>query len=128
MNRFQLQPHTRTENILVQECIPVGCIPPVAVAICWGCLPQCMLGYIPRPGPGPESLGEVMDTPQVWAWTPQVWAWTPARTPKLIPGSGPRHPSQTTQPPPGPRPRQSPPVNRIIDTRFGKYYLAPTLL
>ena len=57
-----------------QECIPIGCIPPVAVAVCWAggvCLivPHCMLGYTP---------------PQVWAWrppgqTPQpppwLWAW-----------------------------------------------------
>ena len=50
-----------------QECIPVGCVPPVAVAIHGG-LPQCMLGY----------------PPQVWAWRPppQVWAWNP-------PGCGP---------------------------------------
>ena len=37
-----------------QECIPVGCVPPMAVAVQGGGLPQCMLGY----------------TPQVWAWRP----------------------------------------------------------
>ena len=42
-----------------QECIPVGCVPPAGVAVCWGgCLPQCMLGYTPGPGPGePPPLG-----------------------------------------------------------------------
>ena len=35
------------------ECIPVGCVLPSAVAICWGGLPQCKLGYPPpRCGPG----------------------------------------------------------------------------
>ena len=52
------------KNNTEQECIPVGCVPSAAVAVCWGgcvcswggCLlqgvsapggylPQCMLGY-----------------------------------------------------------------------------------
>ena len=45
------------QNSTRQECIPVGCVPPAAVAIHGGgCLPQCMLGYT--------------HTPQVWAWRP----------------------------------------------------------
>ena len=72
-----------TTTSTVQECIPVGCVPSAAVAVCWGgCLHQCMLGYTtplglgldtpdlgldtpsPRPGPGhPLGLG----------WTPP-WA------------------------------------------------------
>ena len=43
----------------IQECIPVGCVPPAAVAVGGG-LPQCMLGYTPlvvgletSPGWGP---------------------------------------------------------------------------
>ena len=47
-----------------QECILVGCVPPMAVAIHGraGGLPQCILGC----------------TPWVWAWRPpQVWAWRP---------------------------------------------------
>ena len=68
--------------IIKQECIPVGCVPPAAVAVCWGvCLPQCMLGYI---------------YPPAWAWTlsPQVWVWRP-------PGCGPGDPpGLTPQPPP----------------------------
>ena len=55
-----------------KECIPVGCVPPAAVAICFcggaggGCLPQCMLGYTPRCGPGePHPPGVGLETP--WA-------------------------------------------------------------
>ena len=59
-----------------QECIPVGCVPPAAVAICWGGLPQCMLGY-----PAP-----------VWAWRhPQVLALRPplpSQTPQFPLGVG----------------------------------------
>ena len=53
-----------------QECIPVGCVQPAAVAV-WEGLPQCMLGSPlgvgletppPRCGPG--------DLPQLWAWRP----------------------------------------------------------
>ena len=42
-----------------QECIPVGCVPPAAVAVSWGvCLSACW-----------DTL------PWVWAWRPpQVWA------------------------------------------------------
>ena len=77
--------------IQTQECISVGCVPPTAVAICWGCLSHCMLGY-------PLGLG--LETPWVWAWSPrcrpgdpphvgleipqpdtptfpEVWAWRP---------------------------------------------------
>ena len=67
-------------NYYKQECIPVGCVPPAAVAICcWGwCLPQCMLGYTP---------------PRCWPGTPWVWARTPpSQTPQPPPGCGPRHP------------------------------------
>ena len=47
---------------LKKECIPVGCEPHAAVAVCCGggCLPKCMLGY----------------TPWAW-WSPRVWAWRP---------------------------------------------------
>ena len=39
-----------------QECIPVGCVLPAAVAFYHGgCLPQCMLGY-PPPKCGPGEL------------------------------------------------------------------------
>ena len=55
---------------LKQECIPVGCIPPAAVAISRGgvCLSACWDTPIP--------------TPWVWAWRPpcphsRVWAWRP---------------------------------------------------
>ena len=78
-----------------QECIPVGCILPAAVAVSWGGgLPQCMLGY--PLGVGLEiPLGVGLETPQVWAWrppgqTPQpkpwVWSWRP---PWLDPSTSP---------------------------------------
>ena len=64
-----------------QECIPVGCIPPVAVTVHGGAggsasvhagihLPQC------RPG-----------DPQVWASRPPlVWAWKPPTDLQGMPG------------------------------------------
>ena len=57
-----------------QECIPVGCVLSAAVAICSGCLPQCMLGYTPHLGLGLETppgqtshlpLGMGLETPPV---------------------------------------------------------------
>ena len=60
-----------SKNLHKQECIPVGCVPSAAVAICLVGLPQCMVGY-----------------------TPQVWAWTPPNPP----GPGPGHPRWQTPP------------------------------
>ena len=54
-------------NFMKQECIPVGCILPTAVAIGGVCLSACW------------------DTPPSWVWAwrpPWVWAWSP-------PGCGP---------------------------------------
>ena len=49
-------------SITKQQSIPVGCIPPAAVAINWRGLPQCMLGYTPGCGPGdPPGVG--LETP-----------------------------------------------------------------
>ena len=61
-----------------QECIPVGCVPPAAVAVREEGLPQCMLGY----------------TPWVCAWrSPWVCAWRPPRCgPGDLPGCGPGDP------------------------------------
>ena len=60
-----------------KKCIPVGCVPPTAVAVCWGCLPQC------------------------W-YTPRVWAWRPPgvglETPRC--GTEETPPGQTPQLPP----------------------------
>ena len=93
----------------LQECIPVGCVLPTAVAVSWGpvgvylsaCwdtptpLPPWVWAWRP-PGCGPGDppgmgldtpLGVGLETPQVWAWIPPwVWAWRP--------------PSQTPQAPP----------------------------
>ena len=92
-----------------QECIPVGCVQHAAVAVCLGrgvgvCLSACW-DTPPRPGPGhPQGVG--LETPLgVGLKTPLgqtpnlphwVWAWRPPPT-----------------------------VDRILDTRFWKYYLAP---
>ena len=89
-----------------QECIPVGCVPPAAVAICWGCLPRCMLRYTPRSvgleppqcGPGPPGCG-----------LPPPHRCGPGQAPQHPPGSGPRHPPRPDpQHPPGSGPRHPP--------------------
>ena len=58
-----------------QECIPVGCVPPATVAICWG----VSASVHAKCGPG---------DPQAWAWRPP-WVWagdpTPGQTPQLPP-------------------------------------------
>ena len=88
---------------LKQECIPVGCVPPAAVAV-WGvCLSACWdtppWVWAWRPSLGVvlymTLLGVGLEAPWVWAWrplwpdpstSPWVWAWRP--------------PSQTPQPAP----------------------------
>ena len=84
----------------VQECIPVGCVPPAAVAVTGGSphppragtpgadTPQSRHPRSRHPQPDPPQL-----PPWVWAWTrspstsPWVWAWRPSRPdlPKLPP-------------------------------------------
>ena len=65
-----LRTFTRDETHNQQECIPVGCVLPMAVAVCRGGLPQCMLGYSPCVGletllwPDPTSpLGVGLENP-----------------------------------------------------------------
>ena len=96
---------------MIQECIPVGCAPPAAVAICLGgCLSQSLPDppNIP-PGSGPRHPPAVgLDTPGCGPGhpPPRVWVWIPpnlplglgldtplVRPPNLLPGSGPRHPA-----------------------------------
>ena len=43
-----------------QECIPVGCVPPAAVNVCWGRSASVHVGIHP-----PRT------------WTPKVWVWRP---------------------------------------------------
>ena len=98
-----------------QECIPVGCILPTAVAICWGVSASVHAGIHPQAWAWTPPLGLGLDNPRVWAWTP------PSQTPNLPPGSGPRHPSwpdPQPPPPPGLGLDTPPPVDRILDTRF----------
>ena len=134
-------------NNFNQECIPVGCVLPAAVAICWGGSASVHTGIPPRCGPE--------DTPWVWAWrppqgqTPQLpplvcaWRSPPLQALTFPLGCGPGdlqgmlgyHPSPSGD-------LQAmlgyhlqcmlgyhipPPENRILDTRFWKYYLAPKL-
>ena len=77
------------KSIFKLECIPVGCVPPAAVAVCWEggvCLIAC---WDTRPTP----LGVGLENPQVWAWRP------PGQTPQPPPGFGPGDPPPTPQPP-----------------------------
>ena len=75
-----------------RECIPVGCIPPAAVAargsasvhtgihIPLGCRPgdPCVWAWRPpRPEPSTSPLGVGLETPQVWAWKPARHAGIP---------------------------------------------------
>ena len=111
---------------------------------------------IQPPGPGPEPPKCGPGYLLVWAWAPgvgldpQVWSWPPRcepgypqPDPQYTPGSGP--PVRPPNPPPpgcGPGHPQTdppniplgvgldstPPVNRILDTCFWKYYLAPNFI
>ena len=103
------------KNNFQQECIPVGCVPPA----CCPYLPACtnleegmylvrgctwFRGGVPGPGGCTWSRGMyLVPGPCTWSWG--VY---------LVLG--------------GYLPRYSPPVNRILDTRFWKYYLAPNFV
>ena len=83
-----------------QEYIPVGCVPPTAVGICWGreCLPQCMLRYTaPWPDPSTSPLGVDLENPPPPGQTPQLPRWCgpgePLARPLNLPlGCGPGEP------------------------------------
>ena len=75
-------PVRSVERKWLQECIRVGCVPPAAVAVCWGGVsasvhagihPQVWAGDPPGCGPG--------TTPLVQAWRPP----SPSHTPQLPP-------------------------------------------
>ena len=114
-----------------QDCIPVGCVLPA----CWPYLPACSApGGVPGPGGvcsggvctrGVCSRGDVC----TWSWggllqgclfrgcvCSRVCTWSQGGVC-----------SQWGVSAPGGvyLPRHSPPVNRILDTRLWKYYLAP---
>ena len=100
----ELQYTNPTVKEVKQECIPVGCVPPVAVAVCWGRgVSVSVHAGIP--------LGVGLETTWVWAWRPpRVWAWRPPQVwPGDPPGCGPGDPpGQTPQLPPGCGPGDTP--------------------
>ena len=87
-------------HIPIQECIPVGCVPSAAVAVCWrGVSASVHAGIHTLPlGPG---------HPRAWAWippTPWAWTWTPPLG---------RHPQARVWTPPWAD--TPPPMNRMTD-------------
>ena len=124
---------------------------PASVAVCkggGGVSASAHAGIPPGPGDPPRCVpGDPPgQTPQPPPW---VWAWRPpwpdpptsplcletplARPLNLPPGCGPgdppaRHPNLPSGCAPGDPRARHPPVNRILDRRFWKYYLAPTSL
>ena len=107
-NQVYMWSISRTENTLrtrmhssEQECIPVGCIPPTAVAICCGVSASVHGGIHTPLDLGLEiPLGVGLGTSQVWAWRlPLVWAWRPplARPLNFPLGCGPEDPPPCEQ-------------------------------
>ena len=80
------------------ECIPVGCIPPTAVAVMRG---------LHTPPWEQTPLPPGADTP--WSRPPWVWAWSPL-PPEADPLEGDTHP--WSSPPPGWAWRPHPPPSR----------------
>ena len=99
--------------------LPTGCGP--------GDPPSQTCQPPPGCGPGDPPWPDPSTSPWMWAWRPP---WPDPST--YPPGCGPGDPSapgQTPQPTPLDVSLETPPpVNRILDTRFWKYYLAPTSL
>ena len=95
-------------NPQLQDCIPVGCIPPA----CWPYPPACTVhcagggGCLARGGSGPGGY-LVPGEGGAWSWV-GFWSW----------GGGIQACTEA----------DSPPVNRILDTRYWKCYLAPNFV
>ena len=103
------------ENSHEEECIPVGCVPSAAVAVCWGVsLPQCMVGYTPQPDPSTSPLGMGLEIPLARPpnlplgigletlphQTPQLPLWVCAwRPPQTDPSTSPLGTALETPPP-----------------------------
>ena len=80
---------TNRKRKIKQECIPVGCVPPAAVVVCWGGSASVHAGIPPRVWawrpPPPHvflktPLGVGLENPpgQTPQLPPWVWAWRPA--------------------------------------------------
>ena len=112
--------HYHHEGKKKQECIPVGCVAPTAVAVCSESVSASVhagihpLGLDTLPGLGLDThpLGVDLDTP---SQTPRH----PSPDPQPPPSSGPKHP---LQPDLATSPLglglDTPPVDRILDTHF----------
>ena len=90
-----------------QECIPVGCVPPTAVAVCWGGVSASVhAGIHPLARPPNLPLGVGLQTPPPPRPDPStsslgVGLETMARLLNFPPGCGPGDPpTQTPQPAP----------------------------
>ena len=131
----------RVNGSLKHECIPVGCVPPAH----WSYLrissypthtPLGATTHAPRQQPcmPPQSNhacppGATMHTP--WsnhAQPPEQPCMLPQATTHAPPRSSHTHPPGSNHTCPPGATTHAPPVDRIVDTRFWKYYLAPTSL
>ena len=109
-----------------QECIPVGCVPaahwpyaavyfPGGVCLVWGGL--LLRGGLPGPGGCLPGLGGSPWSAGVSAWLVRGVSCSRRGLPGWS-GGGVSHHAL----------RQTPPMDRILDTRLWKYYLGPTSL
>ena len=75
INSRQSEQSELEEPLLLQECIPVGCVPPAAVPVCCGGRVSASVhaGIHPLP-PGCVPGDPLGQTPQHPLW---VWAWRP---------------------------------------------------
>ena len=119
-NQGHLSPRRTIEISSKQECIAVGCIPPAVVAVGGG-LRQCMLWYTPLgvalektppwSDPSTSPLGVDLETCKAcWDTTTPLVQGILGYHLQCVLGY---HPT---------------PVNRILDTRYWKYYNAPNFV
>ena len=126
------------DNIVEQECIPVGCVPPAAVAVGgggvgWWSPPDTPPGPCTPLGADPSSatMHHPPRTMHPQDHAPPRTMHPPRTTPKdhAPPRADPLGPcTPQEQTPPGSRHPPVNPVNRILDTRLWKYYLAPNFV
>ena len=77
--------HYKHKDSHKQECIPVGCVPSAAAAVCWRVSASVHAGIhsplgqgLDTPGPGPRHSPGPGPGHRPWAdSSPWAWAWTP---------------------------------------------------